>query len=93
MPCCFRRRQTSPIEQRSRPTQATAPQPMPPRASGPRGRVSKFVIPDVIFGIGTLVEVGGGRVQMVSDVVFAGADGGLALALDAVDADWEKLVT
>ena len=41
------------------PTQATAPQPMPPRASGPRGRVSKFVIPDVIFGIGTLVEVGG----------------------------------
>jgi rod shape-determining protein MreB len=51
-----------------------------------------------IFGLGealeqALVEVGGGRVQMVSDVVFAGADGGLALALDAVDADWEKLVT
>jgi len=37
--------------------------------------------------------MGGGRVQMVSDVVFAGADGGLALALDAVDADWEQLVT
>jgi len=36
--------------------------------------------------------VGGGKVQMVSDVVFAGADGGLALALDAVDTDWEKLV-
>jgi rod shape-determining protein MreB len=51
-----------------------------------------------IFGLGealeqALVEVGGGRVQMVSDAVFAGADGGLALAIDAVDADWEKLVT
>ena len=51
-----------------------------------------------IFGLGealeqALVEMGGGRVQMVSDVVFAGADGGLALALDAVDADWEQLVT
>jgi rod shape-determining protein MreB and related proteins len=51
-----------------------------------------------IFGLGealeqALVEMGGGRVQMVNDVVFAGADGGLALALDAVDADWEKLVT
>jgi rod shape-determining protein MreB and related proteins len=50
-----------------------------------------------IFGLGealeqALVEVGGGRVQMVSDVVFAGADGGLALALDAVDTDWEQLV-
>ena len=51
-----------------------------------------------IFGLAealeqALVEVGGGRVQMVRDVVFAGADGGLALALDAVDTDWEKLVT
>ena len=50
-----------------------------------------------IFGLGealeqALVEMGGGRVQTVSDVVFAGADGGLALALDAVDADWEQLV-
>jgi hypothetical protein len=26
-------------------------------------------------------------------VVFAGAAGGLALALDAVDADWEQLAT
>jgi alcohol dehydrogenase class IV len=41
------------------PTQATAPQPVPPHALGTRGRVSKFVIPDVIFGIGTLAEVGG----------------------------------
>jgi rod shape-determining protein MreB len=51
-----------------------------------------------IFGLGqtleqALVEMGGGRVQMVSDVVFAGAAGGLALALDAVDADWEQLAT
>jgi rod shape-determining protein MreB len=51
-----------------------------------------------IFGLGqaleqALAEVGGGRVQMVNDVVFAGADGGLALALDAVDEDWERLVT
>ena len=51
-----------------------------------------------IFGLGealeqALVEVGGGRVQTVNDVVFAGADGGLALALDAVDTDWEQLVT
>src|SRR5919197_1813434 len=51
-----------------------------------------------IFGLDqaleqALIDVGGGRVQVVSDVVFAGADGGLALALDAADADWEKLVT
>ena len=50
-----------------------------------------------IFGLDqaleqALVDVGGGRVQTVSDVAFAGADGGLALALDAVDADWERLV-
>ncbi len=50
-----------------------------------------------IVGLGQALEqalgdIGGGRVQMVHDVVFAGADGGLALALDAVDADWEKLV-
>jgi hypothetical protein len=50
-----------------------------------------------IFGLGqalehALVEVGGGKIQTVSDVVFAGADGGLAIALDAADADWEQLV-
>ena len=50
-----------------------------------------------IVGLGqalehALAEVGGGRVQTVHDVVFAGADGGLALALDAGDADWDKLV-
>jgi rod shape-determining protein MreB len=51
-----------------------------------------------IFGLGqalehALADMGGGRVQTVNDVIFVGADGGLALALDAVDADWEKLVT
>jgi 1,3-propanediol dehydrogenase len=41
------------------PTQATVPDPVPPISSVTRGRVSKFVIPEVIFGIGTLAEVGG----------------------------------
>jgi alcohol dehydrogenase len=41
------------------PTQATAPQPGPRYSPGTRGRVSKFVIPEVIFGVGTLAEVGG----------------------------------
>jgi alcohol dehydrogenase len=58
------------------PTQATAPQSVPrPRAhAGTRGRVSKFVIPEVIFGVGTLAEVGGAvrrvgghRPMLVSD--------------------------
>jgi 1,3-propanediol dehydrogenase len=56
------------------PSQATAPQPVPPHSSGTRGRVSKFVIPEVIFGIGTLAEVGGAvrrvgghRPMLVSD--------------------------
>ncbi|HEY6524338.1 MAG TPA: iron-containing alcohol dehydrogenase [Solirubrobacteraceae bacterium] len=56
------------------PSQATAPQPVPPHPSGTRGRVSKFVIPEVIFGIGTLAEVGGAvrrvgghRPMLVSD--------------------------
>jgi alcohol dehydrogenase len=39
-------------------TPATAT-PAPPAPAGRRRRVSKFVIPEVIFGIGTLAEVGG----------------------------------
>jgi len=39
----------------------------------------------------TLVDLGGGRVQMVEDPVFAGALGGLAVALDADAGDWEKV--
>jgi len=39
----------------------------------------------------TLVDLGGGRVQLVEDPVFAGALGGLAVALDADAGDWEKV--
>jgi alcohol dehydrogenase len=45
-----------------------------PAYSPPRGRVSKFLIPEVIFGVGTLAEVGGAvrrvggrRPMLVSD--------------------------
>ncbi|HSP16329.1 MAG TPA: rod shape-determining protein [Thermoanaerobaculia bacterium] len=38
-----------------------------------------------------LKQVGGGRVKYMEDPVFVGSDGGLALALDAPDTDWEKL--
>lgn len=41
------------------PRAVTAPQPVHCVPEGTRGRVSKFVIPEVIFGIGTLTEVGG----------------------------------
>jgi rod shape-determining protein MreB len=38
-----------------------------------------------------LKQVGGGRVTYMEDPVFVGSDGGLALALDAPETDWEKL--
>ncbi|HJW93027.1 MAG TPA: rod shape-determining protein [Thermoanaerobaculia bacterium] len=38
-----------------------------------------------------LKQVGGGKVTYMHDPVFVGSDGGLALALDAPDSDWEKL--
>jgi len=38
-----------------------------------------------------LKTVGGGKVKYMEDPVFVGSDGGLALALDAPDGDWEKL--
>ena len=38
-----------------------------------------------------LKQVGGGKVTYMADPVFIGSDGGLALALDAPDGDWEKL--
>jgi rod shape-determining protein MreB len=38
-----------------------------------------------------LEPIGGGKIQAVKDPVFAGADGGLAIALDAQDSDWDKL--
>lgn len=40
---------------------------------------------------GVLDELGGGRVRAVDDPVFAGSNGGLAIALDAPDTDWESL--
>jgi rod shape-determining protein MreB and related proteins len=36
-------------------------------------------------------ELGGGRVTVVKDPIFAGSDGGLAVARDASTPDWEKL--
>lgn len=38
-----------------------------------------------------LAEIGGGRVKVVKDPIYSGSDGGLAIALDAPDSDWEKL--
>lgn len=38
-----------------------------------------------------LAELGGGHVTVVKDPVFAGSDGGLAIARDASSSDWEKL--
>jgi rod shape-determining protein MreB len=38
-----------------------------------------------------LGEYGGGKVTVVEDPVFIGSDGGLAIAADAPDSDWERL--
>lgn len=38
-----------------------------------------------------LDELGGGHATVVKDPVFAGSDGGLAIARDASNSDWEKL--
>ncbi len=38
-----------------------------------------------------LKPVGGGKIRSVKNPVFDGSDGGLALALDAPDSDWDKL--
>jgi rod shape-determining protein MreB len=38
-----------------------------------------------------LAELGGGRATVVQDPVFAGSDGGLAIARDASDVEWERL--
>jgi rod shape-determining protein MreB len=40
-----------------------------------------------------LADIGGGRVRVVKEPVFVGSDGGLAVANDAPDSDWEKLTT
>jgi rod shape-determining protein MreB len=38
-----------------------------------------------------LLELGGGHISVVDDPIFAGSDGGLAIARDATSADWEEL--
>jgi rod shape-determining protein MreB len=38
-----------------------------------------------------LLELGGGRTTVVKDPIFAGSDGGLQIARDASNTDWEKL--
>lgn len=50
----------------------------------------------LIRGLPTALEnalksVGGGKVRYMDDPVFIGSDGGLALAQDAPEGDWEKL--
>lgn len=50
----------------------------------------------LIGGLGQYLQrelnaVGGGRVRVVKDPVFSGSDGGLAIAQDAPDEDWERL--
>jgi rod shape-determining protein MreB len=50
----------------------------------------------LIRGLGPRLEqelraVGGGRVTVVKDPIFVGSDGGLAIAQDAPDSDWERL--
>ncbi len=39
----------------------------------------------------SLAELGGGKVIVVDDPVFAGSNGSLAIALDADESDWERL--
>jgi rod shape-determining protein MreB len=50
----------------------------------------------LIRGLGPRLEqelqaVGGGKVRVVKDPIFVGSDGGLSIALDAPDSDWERL--
>ncbi len=65
-----------------------------------QGRVRNNVIltggSGLIRGLGAelqyaLGELGGGRVRVVKDPVFIGSDGGLRLARDATEDDWQQL--
>jgi rod shape-determining protein MreB len=40
---------------------------------------------------GVLAELGGGRVRLVNDPVYTGADGALAIAMDTPGEDWARL--
>lgn len=46
-------------------------------------------LPDALKA--ALSELGKAQISLVQDAVFAGSDGGLAIARDASDSDWEKL--
>src|SRR2546429_4396931 len=63
---------------------------VPPRPL--RGRVSKFVIPEVIFGVGTLSEVGGAvrrvggrRPMLAKAVAILSGNGGQILDYAGID--------
>lgn len=50
----------------------------------------------LIRGLGPRLEqelqtVGGGKVRVVKDPIYVGSDGGLAIAMDAPEGDWERL--
>ncbi len=50
----------------------------------------------LVPGLGPALErvleaVGGGRVRVVLDPIFVGCNGGLAIAMDAPEEDWERL--
>jgi rod shape-determining protein MreB and related proteins len=38
-----------------------------------------------------LQQLGGGKVRVVKDPIYVGSDGGLAIAVDAPEGDWERL--
>lgn len=38
-----------------------------------------------------LQQLGGGKVRVVKDPVYVGSDGGLSIAVDAPESDWERL--
>jgi rod shape-determining protein MreB len=51
----------------------------------------------LIRNLGTTLEaaldrVGGGKVMVTDAPVFVGSDGGLAIAQDAQDSDWDRLM-
>ena len=62
----------------------------------PRSERLSVALPLLIgAGVGVvalfLQAVGGGKVRVVKDPIFVGSDGGLAIAVDAPDSDWERL--
>ena len=55
-----------------------------------KGR-GKTKVKAIVHDEKALAELGGGHATVVKDPVFAGSDGGLAIAQDASSSDWEKL--